>query len=92
MPFVPLQKDQNGNVVQESYGDRAFRGEYDGDGNLIYAGFALPGSDESDLLWQIKQLNYTDSNLDEILWPQFNGKASREYNFSWDDRASYTYS
>ena len=92
MPFVPLQKDQYGNVVQASYNDRTFRGEYDGSNNLIFAGFALPGADTSEPVWQIKQLNYTTTNLTDILWPEYNAKASREYLFAWDDRATYTYS
>lgn len=92
MSFVPLQKDQYGNVIQASYSDRAFRGEYDVDNNLIYAGFAIPGSPTDEPVWQIKQLNYTTNNLVSILWPQYNSKASRDYNFAWDDRATYTYS
>lgn len=63
MPGVPLNRDQYHNLVQDSYGDREFRGEYDGSNNLIYAGFALPGSSEDALVWQLKQLNYDGTNL-----------------------------
>lgn len=63
MPGVPLNRDQFQNLVQDSYGDREFRGEYDGSNNLIYAGFALPGSAEGDRVWQLKKLAYTGTNL-----------------------------
>lgn len=87
-----LRRDNYGNVVQQSYDEKAFLGDYDG-ANLIYAGFAVPGSSESDRVWQIKQLNYNTNNLVSVLWPQdANGKASTDYSFSWDDRTSYTYS
>jgi len=87
-----LRRDNYGNVVQQSYDEKAFLGDYDG-ANLIYAGFAVPGSSESDRVWQIKQLNYNTNNLVSVLWPQDpNGKASTDYSFSWDDRTSYTYS
>lgn len=92
MPAPAVCRDQYGNIVQATYGDKAFRAEYDGDNNMIYAAFAVVGSLDEDLVWQIKQLNYTSNNLISILWPEMNGKASKGYNFSWDDRASYTYS
>lgn len=85
-------KDQFGNLVQATYGDKAFRAEYDGDNNMIYAGFAVVGSLDADPVWQIKQLNYTANNLISILWPQMNSQANKGYNFVWDDRADYTYS
>lgn len=87
-----LKRDNYDNVVQGSYGDKSFRGEYDGD-NLIYVGFAIAGSSESSRVWQIKKLAYSDDNLVSITWPQDpNAKASTEYSFSWTNRASYTYS
>lgn len=87
-----LRRDNYGNVVQQSYDEKAFLGDYTGS-NLIYAGFALPGSATSDRVWQIKQLNYDGANLVSVLWPEDpNGIASVEYSFAWDDRASYTYS
>jgi hypothetical protein len=90
MPSPNLSRDNFHNVLQQSYDEKDFRGDYDGT-NLIYAGFALPGTDESVRSWQIKQLNYTGSNLVSVKWPQYNGLASTAYNFAWADRASYTY-
>lgn len=92
MPQVPVTRDQFFNLVQDTYGEKAFRGEYDGDDNLIYAAFALPGSDEGDRVWQLKKLAYTATNLTSVTWPELNGKASTSYSFAWDDRATYTYS
>lgn len=91
MPSPNLKRDNFHNVLQQTYDEKSFRGDYDGN-NLIYAGFAIEGTDESVRAWQIKQLNYTDNNLVSVLWPQIDGKASTDYSFSWDDRASYTYS
>lgn len=92
MSSVALQKDQFNNLIQDSYGDREFRGEYDGSNNLIYAGFATLGVAEGVRVWQIKKLAYTGTNLTSVKWPQINSIASSDYSFSWTDRATYTYS
>jgi hypothetical protein len=81
MPSPNLQRDNYYNVIQQSYDDKSFRGEYTGS-NLIYAGFAIEGSDEGDRVWQIKQLNYTGDNLVSVLWPEINSKASTAYSFA----------
>lgn len=97
MPFNQpiLKRDAQHNVCQESYiNDTAFRGEYDGNNNLIYKGYARPGADEQDSVWQIAFLTYDgNNNVTSITWPQgINGAASSEFNFVWNDRATYTYS
>lgn len=92
MPSPNLKRDNYHNLIPDSYDEKSFRGEYDVDNNLIYAGFAIEGSDTSLRIWQIKQLNYTAGNLTSVLWPELDGKASTSYNFAWDDRLSYTYS
>ncbi len=89
-----MKKDAQGNVLQESYiGDMTFRGEYTGT-NLIYKGYARPGSTEGSLVWQIAKLSYDGSgNVLTVLWPQgSNAAASSEFIFSWTSRATYTYS
>lgn len=91
MPSPNLKRDNFYNIIQQSYDEKSFRGEYSG-ANLIYAGFAIEGSDEGDLVWQIKKLTYDGANLTSVLWPEIDGKASTDYSFSWTDRASYTYS
>ncbi len=92
MVQVPLKRDQNFIVIEGSYGDKSFRGEYDINDNLIYAGFALPGSSEGVRVWQIKKLAYSGDNLISVKWPEISGDASTSYSFSWTDRATYTYS
>lgn len=88
-----LRKDGNYEVIQDSYGEKSFRGDYTGT-NLIYRGFALAGSDEGLLVWQIAKLAYDGSNnLLSIKWPQVAGgtTASTGYDYSWTNRASLTY-
>jgi hypothetical protein len=93
MPSPNLQRDNYHNVIQKTYGERSFRGIYDVNNNLIFAGFAIPGTDTAIAAWQIRQLNYdVDNNLISILWPEDgNGIASRDYIFIWDNYASLTY-
>jgi hypothetical protein len=87
-----LKKDANDNVIQDSFADRAFQGEYTGT-NLIYRGYARPGTATSVSTWQIAKLAYDGANnVLSIKWPQSGGIASSEYIFKWDDRAGYTYS
>lgn len=92
MPRAAVTRDQFYNLVQESYGEKSFRGDYDGSGNLIYAGLAIPGTAEGVRSWQIKKLTYSGTNLTSITWPQIDSKAETDYSFSWTDRATYTYS
>ncbi len=91
MPSPDLKRDNFNNIIQQTYDEKSFRGDYAG-ANLIYAGFAIEGSDPAERVWQIKQLNYTGANLTSVLWPEIDGKATTDYSFAWDDRASYTYS
>jgi hypothetical protein len=68
-----------------------FRGEYSAS-NLIYKGYARPGTATSAAGWQIAKITYSGSNVTQIDWPESGGIPSSEFNFVWDDRASYTYS
>lgn len=88
-----LKRDADGNVIQNSYNEMTFRGQYTGT-NLIYKGLARPGADESANVWQLALLAYDGSNnLVSIKWPQgTNSAASSEFNFNWTGRAGYTYS
>ncbi len=92
MPSPILKKDSYDNLVQESALDAAFLGDYTG-ANLIYAGYSRPGTATSVASWQIAKFTYSGSNLVSITWPQnASGKATSEYTYIWDNRASYTYS
>lgn len=85
--------DGQGRVIPSTYDNLAFQGEYSGS-NLIYAGWARPGALTSAAVWQISKLAYDGAgNILSITWPENEyGEASNEYQFIWDDRASYTYS
>jgi hypothetical protein len=89
----PIGKlDAQGRLNQDSFLDEAFRGDYTGT-NLIYKGFARPGSATSVAVWQIAKLAYDGANnLISITWPELTtGNVSSDYEFVWDNRASYTY-
>lgn len=81
-----------GYVIPDSFENESFRGEYDGSNNLIYAGFARPGASEGESVWQIQKLAYSGTNLTSIKWPtKSNTQVSNDYEFSWTNRATYTY-
>lgn len=75
-------------------GEVAIRCENDANGNPIYIGKAKAGTLETEAKWQISFQDYDASeSLTSKTWPQdSSGKASTEYEFVWDDRATYTYS
>lgn len=88
-----LRKDSSGTIVQDSSGEQAFRGQYDANNNLIYAGFAPLGSDTANEVWQIRFMTYDgNNNLTAIEWPiDANSRATNRYEFAWDNRAAETY-
>jgi hypothetical protein len=95
--------DAQGRIIPDSFNDEEFRGVYTGT-NMTYKGFARPGADEADPVWQIAKLTYDGAdNLLTVKWPEnVYGHASTEYTFVWDDGtppgpghigyANYTYS
>lgn len=78
---------------QDSFIDEAFQGDYQGGLNLIYKGFARPGSLTSAPVWQLAKLTYDgNNNVTMIQWPlNSSGLASNAYEFVFNDRTSYTY-
>lgn len=95
-PFVknrPLgRKDAQGEIIPTTFTDTTFRAEYSGN-DMIYAGFARPGASESATVWKIFKMAYDgSSNLLSIKWPQDSASVpNNEYEFSWTNRATYTY-
>ncbi len=91
-PFKYGPNDRREFIVQDS--EVAFRAENNGSGNPIYIGRAKIGSGESEEKWQICFVEYDGTDaVDSITWPQNAlGAASAEYEFSWTDRATYTFS
>jgi hypothetical protein len=62
--------------------------DYDGSGNLIYAGRAVPGTSTGAAAWQIKRYTYSGTNLTAIEYA--NGATS--YTAAWTGRAGLAYS
>ena len=78
-------------ITQDS--EVAMRIENDGSGNAIYVGRAKIGSATSASAWQISFQAYDVNNaLTSKTWPENElGNPSGDYEFVWDDRATYTY-
>ena len=87
-----LKQDAQGNAIQDTYRDYAFRGQYSGT-NLIYKGIARPGSLETAPVWQICMMTYDlANNLLSIKWPILpSGKISSDFEIAWSNRATYTF-
>ena len=62
--------------------------EYDVSNNPIYIGKAQLGIAKNAAKWQIKKLTWSGSNMIDLQWPN----ASDAFLFTWNDRASYSYS
>lgn len=85
--------DAQGRTIPESFADMEFKGDLAGGSSLVYVGLARPGSATSGAVWQIRKLTYSGSTVIGVSWPQdSNSHASNDYQFVWDNRASYTYS
>ncbi len=91
-PFKFGQDNRRELIVRES--ETAVQAQNDSNGNPIYYGRAIVGTATSDDKWQIMFLTYDgNQGLTSITWPQNSeGNASINYEFIWDNRATYTYS
>ncbi len=67
-----------------------YRAEYDGDDNIVYEAWSLPGTAEAAASWQICQHTFVKNNLTAIKWADGSG----EFSFKWTKRknGTYTYS
>lgn len=85
--------NSQGLYIPDSFENEAFQGEYDGNDNLIYAGYALIGTSTAVAKWQLFKMTYDgNDNLLNITWPiNDQGAVSSDYEFVWDDRGTYTY-
>lgn len=88
------RKDAQGNIDPSSFKDTAYLGDEAGGMNVIYNGFSKPGQMTSAAVWKINKVTYSaNGNIIAIQWPQNSfGHATANFEFIWDDRASYTYS
>lgn len=91
-PFKFGAKDRREFIVQDS--EVALRAQNDANGNPIYIGRSKIGTLDGEVKWQIQLLAWDANNsITSVTWPQNSeGNASAEYEFEWDERASYTYS
>lgn len=81
-----------GEYLPQSWRDEAYQGDLDGGSNLIYIGYAKPGSDTSAPVWKIFKIAYSGSTPISITWPiGADGGVSKDYELVYDDRTSYTY-
>ena len=82
-----------GVYLPQSFRDLAYQGDLNDTSNLVYVGFAKPGSDTSAPVWQIFFIEYDGSIPTSITWPiNDDGIASNDFIFAWDSRTDYTYS
>jgi len=62
--------------------------EYDGSGFLLYQGWARPGVGVTAARWRIAKYTTNGSGqITDTQWPS----ASKDFAFTWNDRATYTY-
>lgn len=90
-PFSFGYKDRRTYITYKS--EMEIRCQNDANGNPLYIGRAKPGVAEGDLKWNIS-FHTWDAN-DSLLtkkWPQNSlGNPTTDYEFSWTDRATYTF-
>lgn len=91
-PFKFGAKDRREFIVGD--GEVEIRAQNDGSGNVIYLGRAKVGVAESEEKWQLSFHVWDGNNaLTSRTWPENDeGNPSTEYEFAWDQRATYTYS
>lgn len=90
-PFKFGARDRREFIVQDS--EVALRAQNDASGNPIYIGRAKVGTAAGESKWQIQFLAWDANNsVTSVTWPQnAEGNPSAEYEFEWDERATYTY-
>lgn len=91
-PLKYGEKDRREFIVENS--EVELRAQNDANGNPIYLGRAKAGVAESEDRWQIRFITYDgNQGVTSIEWPENDlGNPSTEYEFVWDDRATYTFS
>ena len=91
-PFCYGPNDRRTFITYKS--EMEIRCENDASGNPLYIGRAKAGVEESEEKWNISLHTYDANNsLLTKKWPQNSeGNASTDYEFSWTDRATYTFS
>jgi len=90
-PFKYGPKDRREFIVQDC--EVALQCQNDANGNPIYLGRAKVGTATSEAKWQIAYITYdANQGVVSMEWPQNSeGNPSSEYEFVYDNRATYTY-
>src|SRR5690606_10481084 len=90
-PFKFGERDRRELIVQDS--EVALKAQNDANGNPIYLGRAIVGTATDEPKWQIRFITYDgNQGVTDVEWPQNSeGNPSTDYEFVWDDRATYTY-
>jgi hypothetical protein len=72
----------------------SFLADYGGGTNVIYKAYAKAGTFTSEAKWQIAMINYdANGNVLSIQWPiNSTGRSSSDFEFIWNNRATYSYS
>jgi len=91
---TPAQRDPQGFVNTLFQSSMAMIGDTQGGSNIIYIGFAKPGSDPANPVWQIKKLTWDGSgNVIQIQWPNDGTtRPTNDFRYIWNNRTSLTYS
>jgi len=90
-PFKFGERDRR--ILNVENSEVALQSENDGNGNSIILGRAKVGTSISENKWQIRAIAY-DSNqgVTDVTWPENDeGNNSSEFEFTWNDRATYTF-
>lgn len=90
-PLKYGERDRREYIVEDQ--EVALQAENDANGNPIYVGRAKVGTLTEEAKWQIRFITY-DGNQSPISveWPQNDeGNPSGEYEFVWEDRATYIF-
>ena len=61
--------------------------DYDGSGNMIYEGWAVPGTPASSPAWAIRKYTYSGGLLQTSQWAY----GTSALSFVWNNRASFPY-
>jgi hypothetical protein len=73
----------------------SFLADYGGGTSVIYKAYAKAGAFSFEAKWQIAMINYDgNGNVLSIQWPinPSTGRSSSDFEFIWDNRATYNYS
>ena len=91
-PFKFGARDRREFIVHDC--EVEIRAENDANGNVLYLGFAKVGVTDDEAKWQISFHTWdANESLLTKVWPENDlGNPSTEYEFVWDDRATYIFS